>query len=44
MDSEPGKSTWLAKGNQGEMPHITDVNYHEGAALAESTPVSFDTY
>ena len=34
----------ITKENQGEMSHITDVNYHEGAALSESTPVSFHTY
>ena len=34
-DSEPGKSKWLAKGNQEEMPHVSD-----GAILSESARVS----
>ena len=28
-DSEPGKSKWLAKGNQEEVLHISDLNCHK---------------
>ena len=33
-DSEPGKASWLAKGNPEEMPNISDSNYHEGTTLS----------
>ena len=32
-NSEPGKSRWLAKWNLEEMPHISDLNYHNGLTL-----------
>ena len=31
--SEPGKATWLAKGNSEEMPHVSDSNCQKGATL-----------
>ena len=30
MDSEPGKSKWLPKGNLEEISHKNNSNYHEG--------------
>ena len=31
MDCEPVESEWLAKGNQEEVPHKSNSNYHEDA-------------
>ena len=42
-DSEPGKSKSLAKGNPEETPHISDLNYHEGATLSLSLPMCLST-
>ena len=33
INSEPGKSRWLAKWNLKEMPHINDLNYHNSLTL-----------
>ena len=43
-DSEPGRARWLAKGNLEEMPWKSDLNYHEGVALLESTHVAIHIY
>lgn len=29
----------MARGNVKEMPHVSESNYHEGAALSQSLPV-----
>ena len=42
-DSEPAKSTWLAKGIPEEMPHIGDSNSHEDATLSLRTPACLVT-
>ena len=34
MDSEPGKSKWLAKGNLEKMPHLSDLKYHKGTTVS----------
>ena len=36
MDCEPSKSKWLAKGNLEQVPHKSNSNCHEGAALTPS--------
>ena len=41
-DSE-GKSKWLVKENQEEMPHVSDLNDHDGAILSLSLPVYLST-
>ena len=38
-DSGPGKARWLVKGNQEEIPHMSDSNYHEGVTLSLSPPM-----
>ena len=43
IDSETGKSKWLAKGDPEEMPHISDLNYHKGTTLSLSPPVCLST-
>ena len=32
-DSKPGKTKWLVKGNSGQIPHKSDLNYPEGTTL-----------
>ena len=46
MDSEPGKSKWVAKGNLEEMPHISYLNFHEGTIFLSLrlVPGSIYTY
>ena len=48
MDCEPGKSQWLAKGNQEEMLHKSNSHYHEGATqwlfLSLNSPVCLSTH
>ena len=44
MDSESDKARWLDKGNLEEMPHISDLNYHDCTILSESTCMSIHTY
>ena len=43
MDYEPGKSTWLAKRNPEEMPHISDLNCHKDVTLPLSPPMCLST-
>ena len=42
-DSEQGKARWLAKGSLEELPHKSDLSYHEGATLSLSPPVCLST-
>lgn len=41
-NSEPDKGRWSAQGNLEETPHVSDLNFHEGATL--SLPASIHTY
>ena len=43
MDSKPGRTRWLAKGNPEEMLHMSDSPYHEGVAPSLSPPVCLST-
>ena len=43
MGSEPGKARWPAKGNQEEMPHMSDSNYHRGVPISLSPPICLST-
>ena len=47
MDCEPVESEWLAKGNQEEVPHKSNSNYHEDATqrlvFSPSPPVCLFT-
>ena len=43
VDSETGKVRWLVRENPEELPHISDLNYHEGGTLSEPACVYLST-
>ena len=43
INSEPGKSKWLAKGNLEEMPHKSGSNPHKGVTQSLSLPLCLST-